>query len=89
MNEESSLKIQKALKNMFYMYLNGDYRGINEAFNLSDKTSTSWENATNNRYVSYKYKSKHINFDFTPSIAKKEELIEEMDLNEKSFKQED
>jgi len=77
---------------MFYMYLNGDYRGINESFSLCDNTSKSWENATNNRYVSYKYKSKHINFDFTPALTKKEEVTDEMDLNDKnmtSFKQEE
>ena len=62
------------------MYLNGDYRGINESFKLCDKTQESWENATNNRYVSYKYKSKHINFDFTPAITKLED-VNEMDLN--------
>ena len=55
------------------MYLNGDYRGINESFSLCDKTQDSWENATTNRYVSYKYKSKHINFDFTTALTKIEE----------------
>lgn len=48
------------------MYLNGDYRGINDSFSLKDAESENWEKTISNRYVSYKYKSKHINFDYCP-----------------------
>ncbi|EAR87075.2 hypothetical protein TTHERM_00418650 (macronuclear) [Tetrahymena thermophila SB210] len=69
MREDESLKVKKALKNLFYLYLNGDYRGINESFSLREEEPENWEKAISNRYVSYKYKSKHINFDYCSKKA--------------------
>lgn len=72
MKEESMLKVKKVMKNIFYLYLNGDYRGINNSLTLNHTESDNWEKAISNRYVSYKYKSKHINFDYSQSKNKEE-----------------
>lgn len=36
MPEDQLLKVKKALKNLFYLYLNGDYRGINDSTYFMD-----------------------------------------------------
>ncbi|KAL4453210.1 hypothetical protein ABPG74_015441 [Tetrahymena malaccensis] len=98
MKEDESLKVKKALKNLFYLYLNGDYRGINESFSLKEDEPENWEKRISNRYVSYKYKSKHINFDYcskkgddlsNDSPTRREKLENQFNFDFKNTKKEE